>query len=94
MPRFGAAASLAVAFARHAFAQSTSVPLSAGPTYTPTNAWTPGPTCTAGSSAPAGGVQGGVYLDGYGTYWQIACQYDWSGQIFYEDPTLYYPYEL
>lgn len=30
-------------------------------------------------------------MDGYGTYWQIACAYDWTGQIFYDNPTGYYP---
>lgn len=91
MPRFGGAALLAISFAAYASAQSTSVPLVAATTYSPTNVWTAAPTCSAGGTAPAGGIQGGVYMDGYGTYWQIACAYDWTGQIFYDNPTGYYP---
>jgi hypothetical protein len=57
--------------------------LTASTTYTPTNTWTPAPTCSAGSSA-VGGYGGGVYLDGYGTYWSVNCGYDWDGTTFYD----------
>lgn len=59
--------------------------LTASTTYTPTDIWTPAPTCSAGSSA-VGGYGGGVYLDGYGTYWSVACGYDFDGQTFYDGP--------
>jgi hypothetical protein len=39
--------------------------------------------CSAGSSA-VGGYGGGVYLDGYGTYWSVACGHDWDGTTFYD----------
>lgn len=59
--------------------------LTASTTYTPTNTWTPAATCSAGSTAvTAGGIAGGVYLDGYGTYWSVACGYDWDGTTFYD----------
>ena len=57
--------------------------LTASATYSPTNSWAPTATCSAGSSA-VGGYGGGVYLDGYGTYWSVACGYDWSGTTFYD----------
>jgi hypothetical protein len=57
--------------------------LTASATYTPTNSWSPQPTCSAGSTA-VGGYGGGVYLDGYGTYWSVACGSDWSGTTFYD----------
>jgi len=57
--------------------------LTASTTYTPTNSWTPQPTCSSGSTA-VGGLGGGVYLDGYGTYWSVACGQDWSGTTFYD----------
>lgn len=57
--------------------------LTASTTYTPTNTWTPAPSCSAGSTA-VGGYGGGVYLDGYGTYWSVACGYDFDGQTFYD----------
>lgn len=58
---------LVALFVREAYAQTTSVSLSASTTYAPTNVWAPAASCTAGSSSPAGaGVQrGGVYRDEY-----------------------------
>jgi hypothetical protein len=94
MQRFGVAALLAAAFVATVQAQSvyttpgvtTSAPLSASTTYTPTNVWAPNPTCSAGSSAVAqnGGYGGGVYRDDYGSYWEVACGSDWSGATYYD----------
>jgi hypothetical protein len=94
MQRFGVAALLAAAFVATVRAQSiyttpgltTSAPLSASTTYTPTNVWAPNPTCSSGSSAVAqnGGYGGGVYRDDYGTYWEVACGNDWSGSTYYD----------
>lgn len=64
-------------------ATSTTNRLTASTTYTPTATWTPAATCSAGSSA-VGGYGGVVYLDGYGTYWSVACGYDWDGTTFYD----------
>jgi hypothetical protein len=64
-------------------ATSTVNRLTASTTYTPTASWTPAATCSAGSSA-VGGYGGGVYLDGYGTYWSVACGYDWDGTVYYD----------
>jgi hypothetical protein len=91
MQRFGVAAFLAVAFVATVQAQNptTSIPLSASTTHTPTNVWTPAASCSAGSSAVAqnGGYGGGVYRDDFGSYWEVACGYDWSGTAFYDNPT-------
>lgn len=67
---------------------TTSAPLSASTTYTPTNVWAPNPTCSAGSAAVAqnGGYGGGVYRDDYGSYWEVLCNYDWSGTVWMENP--------
>lgn len=72
MQRFGVTAFVAGLWIAQAAAQSTSVPLRAATTYSPTAAWTPGPTCSAGSTAASaqGGYGGGIYNgDGFGTYW-------------------------
>lgn len=89
MRRASVAALLAAALVATVQAQSvyttsgltTSAPLSASTTYTPTNVWAPNPTCSAGSNALAqnGGYGGGVYRDDYGSYWEVGCGYDWSG---------------
>jgi len=96
MQRFGVAAFVAVAFVATVQAQSvyttpgvtTPAPLSASTTYTPTNIWAPNPTCSAGSSAVAqnGGYGGGVYRDDFGSYWEVACNYDWTGTTWYDNP--------
>jgi hypothetical protein len=96
MQRFGVAAFVAVAFVASVQAQSvyttpaltTSAPLSAATTYTPTNVWAPNPTCSAGSSAVAqnGGYGGGVYRDDFGSYWEVLCSYDWTGTTWYDNP--------
>ena len=96
MQRFGVAAFVVVAFVATAQAQSvyttpaltTSAPLSAATTYTPTNVWAPNPTCSAGSSAVAqnGGYGGGVYRDDFGSYWEVLCNYDWTGTTWYDNP--------
>ena len=96
MQRFGVAAFLAVAFVANVKAQSqyttpgptTSAPLSAATTYTPTNVWAPNPTCSSGSSAVAqnGGYGGGVYRDDFGSYWEVLCNYDWTGTVWYDNP--------
>lgn len=57
--------------------------LTASTTYTPTNTWAPAATCSAGALG-AGGYGGGVYSDGYGTYWSVACGYDFDGQVYYD----------
>jgi hypothetical protein len=64
-------------------ATTTANILTASTTYSPTNSWTPQPTCSSGSTA-VGGLGGGVYLDGYGTYWSVACGQDWSGTTLYD----------
>jgi hypothetical protein len=64
-------------------ATSTVNALTASTTYSPTASWTPQPSCANGSTA-VGGLGGGVYLDGYGTYWSMACGQDWSGTTFYD----------
>jgi len=96
MQCFGVAAFVAVAFVATAQAQSvyttpaltTSAPLSAATTYTPTNVWAPNPTCSAGSSvvAQTGGYGGGVYRDDFGSYWEVLCNYDWTGTTWYDNP--------
>ena len=96
MQRFGVAAFVAVALVATAQAQSvyttpaltTSAPLSAATTYTPTNVWAPNPTCSSGSSAVAqnGGYGGGVYRDDFGSYWEVLCNYDWTGTVWYDNP--------
>lgn len=94
MQRLGVVAFRAVAFVVLVQAQyttpglTTSAPLSASTTYTPTNVWAPNPTCSAGSSAVAqnGGYGGGVYRDDYGTYWEVGCGYNWSGTTYMENP--------
>lgn len=70
-------------------ATSTVNRLTASTTYTPTASWTPAATCSAGSSA-VGGYGGGVYLDGYGTYWSVACGYDWDGTTFHDGAGISY----
>lgn len=94
MRRFGVAALLVATFVTYVQTQSvyttpgvsTSPSLSASTTYSPTNVWNPHPTCTSGSSAvaPQGGYGGGVYMDAFGTYWQVACGFDWSGATYYD----------
>jgi hypothetical protein len=96
MQRFGVAAFVAVAFIATVQAQSvyttpgvtTSAPLSASTTYTPTNVWAPNFTCSSGSSAVAqnGGYVGGVYRDDFGSYWEVLCNYDWTGTTWYDNP--------
>ena len=96
MQRFGVAAFVAVALVATVQAQSiyttpgptTSAPLSAATTYTPTNVWAPNPTCSSGSSAVAqnGGYGGGVYRDDFGSYWEVLCNYDWTGTTWYDNP--------
>jgi hypothetical protein len=96
MQRFGVAAFVAVAFIATVQAQSvyttpgvtTSAPLSASTTYAPTNVWAPNPTCSSGSSAVAqnGGYVGGVYRDDFGSYWEVLCNYDWTGTTWYDNP--------
>lgn len=97
MRLFGVAALLVTAFVTNVQTQSvyttlgvsTSQALSASNTYTPTNVWTAHPTCTSGSNAvaPQGGYGGGVYMDGYGTYWQVVCGFYWNGNTYYENPS-------
>ena len=93
MQRFGVAAFVAVAFVATVQAQyttpalTTSAALSASPTYTPTNVWTPNPTCSAGAGTGANmWYPGGVYRDDFGSYWEVGCGYDWTGTIWYDNP--------
>jgi hypothetical protein len=95
MQRFGVAAFVAVAFVAAVQAQSvyttpgvtTSAPLSASTTYTPTNTWAPNPVCSAGAGSGLNALNpGGVYRDDFGSYWEVLCGYDWTGTIWYDNP--------
>ncbi|KAK5676194.1 hypothetical protein LTS10_011006 [Elasticomyces elasticus] len=94
MPRSGALAFVAALAAGLATAQSVTTTLSAGTTYEPTVPWTiaggPSPTtapCAAGAvqtAGPAGYYGGGVYTDKYGDFWEMDCDYSFSGTTYYD----------
>lgn len=65
---------------------TASATLTAASTYTPAVPWTiPNGVCSQGSTATAtGGYGGGVFEDVSGNFWEVECNYAWSGSSTYD----------
>lgn len=73
----------------------TTLTLSAGTSYMPTNVWTiPTTTASCVAGATAGAVQaynspavGGVFNDINGNYWEVQCGYNFTGTTYWGGET-------